>query len=197
MPLDLNDPTAVLLAVVDAFHRAGIAGAVYGGLALAAYGEPRETRDADLAVLGVSGDEALVALRAGGIEAVLGFERVRFGGHLVTRITLFGSEGDSGLNVADLIEPRSGRYAAAALGRAIAATLRGQAVTVLSPEDFVVFKVLSTRERDLEDGATVLRTLGTAVDLALIEREVTALAEEISDHDVVGRFARLLTAARG
>jgi hypothetical protein len=65
-PLDLGDPVAVLLAAVEAFRAAGLDGAVYGGLALAAYGEPRETKDADLAVVGVSG--AATVIRALGAD---------------------------------------------------------------------------------------------------------------------------------
>jgi len=47
MTLDLSDPIAVLLAAADALNSAGFEIAAYGGLALAAYGTPRETRDAD------------------------------------------------------------------------------------------------------------------------------------------------------
>ena len=54
MDLDLDDPTAVVLAAVAAFDRAKIDVLVYGGMALAIFGEPRETRDADLAVAGVT-----------------------------------------------------------------------------------------------------------------------------------------------
>lgn len=50
--LDLNDPIALLLASHDALASAGLTAATYGGLALAAYGVPRETRDADLAIAG-------------------------------------------------------------------------------------------------------------------------------------------------
>jgi hypothetical protein len=63
---DLTDPTTATLAVADALERAGLLGAVYGGLALAAYGEPRETKDADLAVSTVSVTDALAALEAAG-----------------------------------------------------------------------------------------------------------------------------------
>ncbi len=49
MSIDLNDPVAVLLAAFQALERAGVEAAAYGGLALAVYGEPRETKDADLA----------------------------------------------------------------------------------------------------------------------------------------------------
>ena len=60
--LDLNDPIAVTLAVFRALRTAGVEAALYGGLALAAYGEPRETKDADLAVLGIGGREGVSAL---------------------------------------------------------------------------------------------------------------------------------------
>ena len=55
--LDLTDPTATVLMVVQALRDCGLDAAVYGGLALAAYGEPRETKDADLAVVGQRGKE--------------------------------------------------------------------------------------------------------------------------------------------
>ena len=97
MSIDLNDPVAVLLAALQALERAGIEAAAYGGLALAVYGEPRETKDAE---------------------------------------------------------------------------------------------ILATRERDLEDAVTVVHSLASRIDMDLIERELEALAIEISDHDVMGRWQR-------
>jgi len=186
-PLDLNDPIAVLLAVNRALSASRIESAVYGGLALAVYGEPRETKDADLAVTGVSGTGGEAALRAAGLEVLLTFDRVRFGGQIVSRLTLVGGVGGS-LNTADLVEPRSPRYAREALQRAISGELRDEQVQVLSPEDFVVFKLLATRGRDLDDARTVLRVLASALDRELIEREVRQLALEVPDHDVLARW---------
>ena len=60
--IDLNDPTAVLLATFQALERASLPSAVCGGLALAVYGEPRETKDADLAIAGLSIKDAKGAL---------------------------------------------------------------------------------------------------------------------------------------
>ncbi|HZL18284.1 MAG TPA: hypothetical protein VFG23_11115 [Polyangia bacterium] len=113
MTMDLADPTAVLLATAEAFERAGIRIAAYGGLVLAAYGTPRETKDADLAV------------------------------RLVT------------------------------------------------PEDFVILKILSTRERDLEDASTVLGELCGRIDSKFLEQEVAELAREMAEHDVAGRYQQL------
>jgi hypothetical protein len=62
-----------------------------------------------------------------------------------------------GLNTLGLVRPRSARHAEAAMGRSIGAPLRDRNVQVLTPEDFVLFKLLSTRERDLDDAISVVR----------------------------------------
>jgi len=49
--VDLNDPITVTPIAAEAFERAGLPCALYGGLLAAAYGEPRESRDADFAVV--------------------------------------------------------------------------------------------------------------------------------------------------
>ena len=191
MPLNLDDPTAVALAICRTFSTRRIETALYGGLALAAYGEPRETRDADFAVVGLGGATAAEALADMGVRPVLALDRVRFGGLLISRITLAEGGGRAGLNVLDLVEPRSARFAGAALERAVTGSLRGEAIRVLSPEDFVLFKLLSTRDRDLEDAITVLRAFDLPLDLSFIDAEAVRLAAEIPDHDVTGRLARL------
>jgi len=193
-PLNLNDPIAVLLAVTRALRSAGFASAAYGGLALAVYGEPRETKDADLAVVGIGGKEGESALRAAGLDVLVALDRVRFGGNMVTRLTLLG--GLAGLNMADLVEPRSPRFARGAHERAVEGVLRGEPLRVLAAEDFVLFKILSTRERDLEDAAAVLASAVLRLDVEAIEREVAMLSGEITDHDVVGRWLRLQELAR-
>jgi hypothetical protein len=191
-PLDLNDPVAVLLAVARALRAHRLQHAVYGGLALAAYGEPRETKDADLAVAGFEAEQVLDALRVAGFEASLAFAAVRFGGHRVTRFTLFPGGGQTGLNTADLVEPISSRYAREALSRAQQGRLRGEAIGVLTPEDFVLFKVLSTRERDLDDAVSVIRAQGADFDREWVRQEANRLAAEVPDHDTTARLRTAL-----
>ncbi len=111
--LDLTDPTATLLLVGRALRDRGIEAAVYGGLALAAYGEPRETKDADLAVVGVGAAQAEEALRDAGVDVLVAFDRVVFGGNFISRVTLVGGTNAIGFNTADFVEPRSSRYARA------------------------------------------------------------------------------------
>ena len=155
---------------------------------VAMYGRPRETHDADLAVSTASAEAARDALTAAGLNVVEAFREVRFGGCTVSRLTLVGG---GELNTVDLVRPRSPRFAAAVIDRAIVGTLRSETIRVTTPEDYVLLKVLATRERDLEDAASVVEKQRNRLDWPLLEREAAALALEIVDHDVAGRFAAL------
>lgn len=187
--LDLQDPFAVTLAAVRAFERAGLDGLVYGGIALAIFGEPRETRDADLAVASVPAAAAQAALLALGVNVVIAFEDICFGGLSISRLSLLGG---GKLNTVDLVRPLSERYAAGVMRRALAGTLEDSLLRVVSPEDFIVLKILSTRERDLEDARTVVKSLGDLLGPKTIEEEVSLLAKEIPNHDVLGRYRQVL-----
>lgn len=174
--VNLSDPTSA---------------ALYGGLLLAAYGEPRETRDVDLAVAALGAEPMRNSLTELGYPVAPNFEGVVFGALLVDRITLLGSEDDVGLNTIDLIRPRSPRLAREALERAPSAPLRGRNVRVLSPEDFILFKILSTRDRDLTDAISVIQRSGAQLDLEWIEREAGLLATELPGLGIPERYAKL------
>jgi hypothetical protein len=186
--LDLSDPISLLLAAADALSAAQIRAATYGGLALAAYGEPRETRDADFAVGAPCSDDCARALERAGHEVTLQFADIRFGGNTLTR---FAVSGGGTLNTIDLVVPRSPRFAAAVLDRAIDGQLRGRTIAVVSPEDFVLLKVLSTRARDVEDARSVMAVRAGDLDRDLLAREIEALAAELGDHDVRGRWIQI------
>jgi hypothetical protein len=189
--VDLNDPTTVALLAADAFETAGYEYALYGGLLTAAYGEPRETRDADVAIVDLSAADARDALAASGLRALIAFESVPFGGLTVSRLTLLGPAPETGLNTVDLVRPRSARYAALAVGRAVASRMRARPVRVLTLEDFILFKTLSTRDRDVEDARSAIGRSGAALDTALLEREIAELATDLPDVDVRARWAAI------
>jgi hypothetical protein len=107
MSIDLDDPIALMLVAAAALERSGAECAAYGGLALGMYGEPRETRDADFAVMGVDLERARFDLADLGVEVVIAFSNVRFGGCDVSRLSLVGG---SQVNTVDLVTPRSPRF---------------------------------------------------------------------------------------
>ncbi len=188
MALDLDDPIALMLAASSAFVRAGIEAAAYGGLTLGMYGEVRETRDADLAAAGIDAEIARRALDEIGVLVVTAFVDIQFGGCTLTRLSLVGG---GQLNTVDLVTPRSPRYATAMLARSVRGSLRGQELRIVSPEDFVILKTLATRDRDLEDARSVLAKQRGRIDEELIEHELAVLSKEITDHDILVRFAKL------
>jgi hypothetical protein len=187
--MDLTDPVAVALDVAEVLQREGVEYALYGGLLLAAYGYARETKDADVAVVraDAAATSSLLASHLG-LGCTVAFDGRQFGGVVISRITLI--EGDE-LNTLDLVEPTDRGYAARALARSPESTLRLRPIRVLTPEDFVLFKILSTRELDLEDAASVLRALGPNLDLALLEGEVEDLAGSVGSHPVLERWRML------
>jgi hypothetical protein len=125
------------------------------------------------------------------MACAMGFENLRLGGLSLGRVTLLGGDEHLGLNVLALVRPRSARYALAALDRAVRVPLRDRTIHALTADDFVIFKALATRDRDLEDAASVLRRSGDALDRALVEAEIARLAEEIPDWDAQARWAEI------
>jgi len=186
--VNLDDPIATALRVADALDRVGERYALFGGLLLAAYGDPRETRDVDLAVIDASVARAQRALEAAGLACTLSFEAVTFGGLCISRLALVGGDADTGLNVLDLVQARSARYRVAALSRSVTVPLRDRTIHALSADDFVLFKALATRERDVDDAASVLRRSGALLDADLIGTEIELLAAEIPDWNVRARW---------
>ncbi len=190
--MQLDDPIALALAITETLRREEVPHALYGGLLLAAYGEARETRDVDVAVTHAGVASVMPALEVEfGSRSITDFDRRIFGGLLISRITLI--DGDE-LNTLDLVEPRDAAYATRALSRAIDSSLRDRPITVLSAEDFVLLEVLSTRERDLADTVSVVRSLGADLERELVEREVRSLAVALPDHGVTTRWSQVLDA---
>lgn len=188
--MDLDDPIALALGIAEALRAEGLPHALYGGLLLAAYGEARETRDVDIAMAHADAASVVGVLGARlGLRTVRAFDRRLFGGLVISRITLV--EGDD-LNTLDLVEPRDAAYATRALRRALESTLRSRPIRVLTAEDFVLFKLLSTRERDLADAESVVRSLGPDLERELIEDEVSSLAAgSAAGQDVTARWRRV------
>ena len=187
---NFDDPIATALRAARLLESADIRYGLYGGLAVAAWGVARETKDADLAVVSASAERLVELLVRDGVEARTAFDRVPFGGLVVSRATLFGSGDDSGLNTVDLVEPASARYAGAALERVLRAPLRDAEIFLLAPEDVVIFKLLSTRDKDVEDAASILHALKDDIRITTIDTEVDRLSREIPRHAVAERWER-------
>jgi len=192
MSIDLSDPVSLALLTGRLLRQAKIDHALYGGLLLAAYGEARETRDADFAVFEIDLESTRRALEDAGLTTSISFTEVVFGGLTLSRIAVLGDRVAAGLNTVDLVRPRSDRFARGVLERSVDAPLRSQMITVVSPEDFVLLKLLSTRGRDIDDARSVLSHIGDSLDNDLIKEEVGALARELPDVPIETKYRDLL-----
>jgi len=188
----LDDP--IQLAILAERALRGRPHGLYGGLALAVYGEPRETRDADVAVLDCAPDTVTRELGALGIETTVSFNGVPFGGLLISRVVVY-SEAREGLNTLDLVQPADAEYGRRALARTVTAPLAGEPVSIVSPEDFVILKLLSTRDRDLEDAACVHNRCRDILDHRLVAAEVTLLDAALPGLGLAAKHARCVVLA--
>ena len=160
-----------------------------GGLAVGQWGEPRATLDVDLAVWVEPGQfESTVEMLAGRLP-------LRTAEPLETarRVRVLPVRASSGVPV-DLI------FAAwplekQAIENAVVRRIAGKPVHVASLDYLLFMKLISDRPQDLTDAGKLLRRHRDKVDLAWLERELSALAEAIAQPEMLARFQRLLREA--
>jgi hypothetical protein len=142
----------VLLDGILQLERLGIQYAVMGGFAARAWGLPRPTFDADIAVAtDADGLQRLFAAlegvgfevppehKTGFLDSVGGFQKAkvnRFADGHVWSTDLFVVEG---------------AFLHSALARARLATIAGSQVRVMAPEDIILLKLIANRRKDLAD----------------------------------------------
>jgi predicted nucleotidyltransferase len=165
----MNVIRRTLAEISRALTAAGIEHMVIGGMANIAWGSPRTTRDVDFTVAAERED-------ARDILAVLG--------HQVRSVTetldacldngVLPFIHRSGIHV-DLILSRH-PYAQLAIDRAVAFQIENTPVKFCTPEDLILHKIISDREKDLSDVADLLRRRRDTLDRSYLEPRVRELA---------------------
>lgn len=163
----MADPKAVLLAALDALESGPYEYLLYGGMAAALWGEPRYTEDVDL-VLFLPEREVYKFLRAAGrhgfaVEEGLAIQQLQVSGW--ARLPLGAASSPWHLDVTLGDSP----FDESALKRRRQVTLFERGVWVASPEDVVVYKLVSGRDRDLLD-VRAIRERQRDLDLAYLRK---------------------------
>jgi hypothetical protein len=163
--------------------------ALVGGLAVSAWATPRATGDADL--------YAEMPERArGAIER----ELVARGFHVpamreeLERFGVFRSRSPAGIFL-DVFDS-AGPLGEAILDRRREVDVEGRKVWTIAPEELVVLKLFSERGRDFDDVVTLVRDLGSNLDLEYVKRWARTLDESIGGDDVSERVRAAVAAAR-
>jgi len=182
-------PGAILERIVNVLHEHGIEEFAFtGGVAVGVWAEPRQTRDVDLCGVLEQGEvDRLLALRDG----------IRSGpGRLPDLVRFRVGDWDVDLFVCQ------DAYDRACLDRAVAATVDGIEVRVVTPEDLLIHKMLKLRSdrrrllQDLADIRAVVDACGDRLEWEHVRRWLpageAAFLQAVADTDDEELVRRLL-----
>lgn len=134
----MTDQLSVLKLVTGRLDAAGIAYMVTGSIASGHYAQPRFTRDIDLVVeLQPSDAERIVALFQGEFDCSV--EAIRAA---IVRESLFNLIHVDAVAKVDFVVRKSTTYCLEEFARRRTATIDGQRISMVSPEDLVLSKLL-------------------------------------------------------
>lgn len=181
--------TELVVTAYDLQHRLsemGLRSAVIGGLAYLAWGEPRLTKDVDLAVLTALVDEdekidrllELVTSRIAEPQAFAKRNRVILGQ------TDAGVGVDIGLAAFD--------YEVGAIERSVEHDFgRGMMLRVICAEDLIIQKAFASREQDWIDIRWVLIRQQGKLDWSIIDQNLPELVELKEEPEILDKLAAL------
>jgi len=184
----MTSPRAVLLASLDTIEAGGFDYLLYGGLAAGLWGEPRYTEDVDL-VLFLPERHAFKFLREASkhgfsVEEDLAIQQIQVSGWARLPFGERKSPWHLDLTLGDSPFDKS------ALARKKQVELFERKVWLASPEDLVLYKLVSWRDRDVMDVHAIVKRQGKALDLAYLRKWV-AWWEKEGVEEVSERFAEL------
>jgi hypothetical protein len=177
--------------IQERLKKADIPSIVIGGVAVALWGEPRVTRDVDLKILlGREEAERLLSVLLQDYSPLLP-DPLR---GLREQAMLFVQ--DSAGTRLDLLLADT-PYDVQAIQRACITEVEpGAAISVCSPEDLVIYKLVSTRVRDHEDAASVIRRQAEHLDDDYILNWLRQFEQALDDSTLVAEFKQLRTKRR-
>lgn len=173
-----------LLDGIAALEALDVRYAIVGGLAVSVWAMPRATRDVDLyADLDhAQRPQVQKELEAHGFEVPAMTEELEQFGVFRSRSRNDGIF----LDIFSAVGP----LGQAILDRRRRITLEGRDVWLISPEDLILLKAFSERERDFEDLVTLYRHSGSKLDKSYIEKWARSLDESIGSDEVTERIKR-------
>lgn len=164
----------------------GIPSAVIGGIAVAVWGNPRVTRDVDLKVM-VDRDDAVKLL------AILGndYKVIHDQPELALRRLGYVFVSDSRDTRLDLLLADNS-FDRQAITRArqvqVAPRIR---LRICTAEDLIIYKLITTRGRDIEDVQNVMARQGNRLDDKYILNWLTQFEQALDDSTLVATYRRM------
>ena len=180
-----------IVVIQRRLNDAGIPSIVIGGIAVAAWGDPRVTRDADLKVLVERDDaERLIAVLASDYTSLLPDMR-----RALARQGVIFVQDALGTRLDLLLADTP--YDVVAMQRGRDVELQpGVIVRMCSPEDLVIYKLIATRARDHEDAQSVIRRQGSSLDDGYVLDWLRQFEQALDDSTLVDEYKRLRRSTR-
>ncbi|MCU0500271.1 MAG: hypothetical protein MUC51_00635 [Anaerolineae bacterium] len=166
-------------------NKAGIASITIGGVAIAIWGEPRVTRDIDLKVM-------LGREQAGRLIAILAPDYVSLLPDPIAalqRQAMLFVQDEAGTRLDLLLAETPYDVTAIQRGRDVEVQ-PGLSIRLCSPEDLIIYKLISTRLRDHEDASSVIRRQDALLDDAYILGWLRQFEQALDDSTLVAEYKR-------
>jgi hypothetical protein len=178
----MSDIEVALAEAAEALESCSIPYILIGGLAVAAWGEPRSTLDVDLSVW--ADPEKLPqavaclcrTLRSLTAEPLQFVER--------SRVLPLESRGGIRLDIVFGVLPIQRE----AILRAVVKPIGGRMIPVATVEDLVLMKLVSERQKDLDDARALLRRFQKTLDREYLAPLLAELAEALSQPGILSIF---------
>ena len=184
----LVDLEGVLADLAQRLGEGGTPYMVIGGMANAVWGHPRSTIDLDLTVL-LDPSAAVTLVESLGASYSC---RVSNPEEFVaeTRVLPLRHFGGVQIDLIFALLP----FEEEAIERAVTIDVLGVAVRFCTPEDLVLHKIVSTRERDRQDVQEILKRRHASLDRSYLDPRVHELADLLERPELEESYRKLLDA---
>jgi len=175
-----------ILSLQQRLLEEGIPSIVIGGIAVAAWGEPRVTRDVDLKVL-LSRQEAdrLLEILSTNYQSLVTNPR-----DALQKQALIFIQDSLGTRLDLLLADTPYDITAIQRGRDVEVQ-PGVTIRICSPEDLIIYKLISTRLRDHEDFISVIRRQGDLLDDNYVVSWLRQFEQALDDSTLVAEYQGL------
>lgn len=173
-------------------HEAGIESVVIGGLAVTIWGEPRLTKDADLRVQ-LQRDEAEQLLDA--LPADLTFLGLDAGETPAEKLRQYGflfTETAAQDRVDIMLVDTAFDAAVIQRGRVVEIPGINIQLRVCTPEDLIIYKLVSTRPRDQADAPGIVKRQIKTLDHVYVEDWLHQFEMALDDSTLVNTYKKLV-----